>query len=577
MARKGNLKVHLDGRGTVTLREADYVTSGGEGSIYKTGTTIVKIYTDPAKMVRDGMPEKIRALGRLKRIGIVSPEGMVRDDRSGEPIGFHMPFVVGEPMSRVFVSDFRARTGFADKDAVDLAADMHSIVDYAHSKQTVMVDANELNWLVGFKKGSAPAAAVIDVDSWAIDRWPATVIMPSIRDWAAKSFTPATDWFAWGVVSFQIFTGIHPFKGKIDGYKPGDMIQRMKDNASVFDKRARMPAAVRDFSCIPGPLLDWYQAEFQQGARSVPPSPWLVGKPAKAAQTMRAVTTAGGGKLVFEKLFERAGDPAVRVWANGSVRLASGEIVSLLTGKLIGAATVAECESVQTIAGWMVGEYYKHEPAEIIIAHEQSLTRHSLPLNPGRLFRAGERLFAITEKEMIEIEVRNLGKPVITLGRRWSIMVNSTTWLDDVAVSDVLGSAFVVLPTADGGVHQIKVPELDGAKVVAGKAGGRFAAFTTLDKSGVYHKLELTFAKDFSSYQAWTGPADTAELNMGILARGVVATIVNDGELAIVVPTTGAVNKIQDRGVTTAMKLAVWGEKVVYILDGAVWQLKVGP
>jgi hypothetical protein len=53
---------------------------------------------------------------------------------------------------------------------------------------------------------------------------------------------------------------------------------------------------------------------------------------------------------------------------------------------------------------------------------------------------------------------------------------------------------------------------------------------------------------------------------MGILPRGVVGTIVNDFELAIVVPTTGAVNKVRDTGVHTAMKLANWGEKLVYIL-----------
>ena len=50
-----------------------------------------------------------------------------------------------------------------------------------------------------------------------------------------------------------------------------------------------------------------------------------------------------------------------------------------------------------------------------------------------------------------------------------------------------------------------------------------------------------------------------------------------DFELAIVVPTTGAVNKIRDTGVNTAMKLANWGEKIVYVLAGAVWQMRVGP
>jgi hypothetical protein len=146
MPRKGPIHVHLEGRGPVALRETDYVTSGGEGAIYKTGTTIVKIYTDPDKMARDGMPEKIKTLAQLQRVGIVAPEGLAIDENR-KPIGFYMPFV-----RRADVAGLRFglpdRTGFADQDAVDLAADMHSIVIMRTAKQALLVDANELNWLV---------------------------------------------------------------------------------------------------------------------------------------------------------------------------------------------------------------------------------------------------------------------------------------------------------------------------------------------------------------------------------------------------------------------------------------------
>jgi hypothetical protein len=354
MARKGNIKILLDGRGPLTLRETDYVTTGGEGSIYKTGPTIVKLYTDVDKMQRDGMPEKIKALAQLQHNGIVAPQGLVLDEHK-QPVGFFMPFVEGEPMSRVFVSDFRARTGFGDRDAMDLTASMHEIVAYAHSKKALMVDANELNWLVSYTKGTPAGATVIDVDSWAVGRWPATVIMPSIRDWNAKTFSPTTDWFAWGVVAFQVFTGIHPFKGKMDGYKPGDLVQRMKDNASVFGAGVRLPHSVRDFACIPGPLLDWFQATFQQAARSAPPSPRDTSKPAKAAQIMRAVTTATGG-LVFEKLFERAGDPAVRIWANGAIRLRPGASWISTTGMNVVSNSTPASEVVKCSTGWLVAD-----------------------------------------------------------------------------------------------------------------------------------------------------------------------------------------------------------------------------
>lgn len=576
MTRSGPIKVSLDGRGALVLRETDYVTSGGEGAIYRTGQTIVKLYNDPAKMSRDGMPDKIKMLARLQHAGIVAPQGLTFDEKR-KPIGFYMPFVEGDPLSRVIVSDYRTRTGFDDADARTLAHAMYDVVSYAHSKKALLVDANELNWLVNFTKGSAPQAIVIDVDSWAIGRWPATVIMPSIRDWQAKDFGDDTDWFAWGIVSFQVFTGIHPFKGRMDGYKPGDMIQRMKDNASVFAAGVRLPHSVREFSCIPGPLLDWYQATFQQGARGQPPSPLDTAKPAVAARVLRAITTATGG-LVFEKLFDRAGDPAIRIWANGAVLLASGEVADIATGKKINNHVESDAEVVRLENGnWFIAETRFGDPYYTVRVPDGAQLGQTISLATRRFFRMGERLFAVTDREMVELEVRDLGRPVITTGKRWMIRVKSTTWLEDIAVQDIFGSAFLIIPVGTDGVVQLRVPELDGANIVAGKAGIRFAAFTVLARDGSYRKVELTFDKTITGYKAWSGPADSADLNMGILPRGVVGTIVNDGELAIVVPSTGAVNKIADRGITTALKLASWGEKLVYIADGAVWQLRVAP
>ncbi|TAI67630.1 hypothetical protein [Bradyrhizobium sp. Leo170] len=581
MARKGAINVLLDGRGGVTLRESDYITTGGEGSIYKTGQTVVKLYTDPNKMARDGMPEKVKMLARLQHPGIVAPHGLVLDD-SRKPIGFYMPFVVGEPMSRVFVSDYRSRTGFGEWDAVAVTQCMFDIVAYAHTQQVLLVDANELNWLVHFTKGNAASASVIDVDSWAIGRWPATVIMPSIRDWSAKAFSPETDWFAWGIVAFQVFTGIHPFKGRIEGYKPGDLVRRMKDNASVFDQRAKLPLSVRDFSCIPGPLLDWFQATFQLGKRGTPPAPTVMGKPAKAAQVMRAVTTAAGGALVFEKLFARTGDPVTRIWANGAVRLASGELCDLETGMSIAYQMPADAEVIKVPEGWVISLptsteiVFAHIPYEVVggVGGRRLAEQPLLPLR--RIFRAGKTLFGVTDRQLIELELNDVGRPRMIMDRRWNMLVGATTWLDDVAVTNALGNAFVVLPHA-GGISQIRVAELDGKTVVAGKACGRFAAFTVVDKQGVYGKVELTFDKTFTRYQAWVGPADGPELNMAILPRGVVATITDDFEITIFVPTTGTVNKVRDTGVSTAMKLAAWSERIVYILDGAVWQMRMAP
>ena len=564
---KGNIRVILDGRGPLTLRDSDYVATGGEGSVYRANDTIVKLYTDKAKMVRDGMDEKIRVLAsKFNRDGIVAPQGVVLNESSA-PIGYYMPFADGEPMARAFVSDFRSRTGFSDGDAIKAVERMRDIVAFAHSQKALMVDANELNWLINLTK-SGPFPRVIDVDSWAIARWPATVIMPSIRDWNASTFSESTDWFAWGIVTFQLFTGIHPYKGKIDGYKPGELVRRMKERASVFDWRIKLPHSVRDFSCIPGPLLDWFQATFQDGARSLPPASFGASKPPAAAVVMHTAVSSGGA-VTLEKLIAYPGNHVVKVWPSGAALMALGEVIDISTRRVIGPLPPSG-EVVRAATGWLLAGWKHH------IDYYDGSKIENLPiaLAVKRYFRSGNRIFAVTDQELVELQLRILGKPVISTGMRVSIRPNSTNWFDGVAVQDVFGNAFLLFPT-ETGIVQPRVKEIDGANIVSAKAAGRFAAFVVLDKSGDYRKIELSFDKSFSTYSAWSGGTDSPDLNLAIMPTGVVATIVNDGELTLFVPSNGNVNKIADRSIQTDMMLSAWGSKLLYLKDGDIWQLSM--
>ena len=569
---KGNIKVVLEGRGPLTLRDSNYITAGGEGSIYRANSTVVKLYSDPAKMVRDGMADKVKLLSKLSHPGIVAPQGLVQDEQ-GRSLGFYMPWVEGEPMSRVFVSDFRTRTSFGDKEALMLVDRMRETVQHTHGHSITMVDANELNWLVKYPDKAGPQPFVIDVDSWAVGNWPATVIMPSIRDWHAKAFNQFTDWFAWGIVTFQVFTGIHPYKGKLDGYKPGELEKRMRANASVFSSGVRLPHAVRDFSCIPGPLLDWYQATFQQGERIVPPSPFDTKKTAKAAQVLRKVVMATGS-LLFEKLFRRAGDPVIRTWPSGAAWLASGELVDMTSGARIGKLTSSDAEVVKVGSGWLLADWVNASPAYHYVEGQTS-TPLVMTMATQRFFRSGQRLFVVSDLELVELQLRTMGKPLLTLGQRWQVRPNATHWFDGVAVVDMLGATFMYLPLVDGGMVQVRAKELDGLQSITARAGNRFVVVMAVDRQGDYHKLEFTFDKTYGSYTLWQGRVDSPDLNVALLPNGVMATVLDDGELTIFVALNGNLKQVQDRGITTAMHLTTWDDKVIYIQDGNVWRVKV--
>ena len=580
-AQKGTQEVVLEGRGNVMLRPADYVTTGGEGSIYRLKNTIVKIYTDTRKMRRDGMVEKLRLLASLTHPYIVAPKGIVTA-LSGEPLGFFMPFVSGEPFPRLFTNDFRHRSGFSDAHATSLAARMQETVSFAHGSGAVMVDANEMNWLASFATKNEPEPRVIDVDSWAIGRFKATVIMPSIRDMHARQFSALSDWFAWGIVSFELYTGIHPYKGTLAGFKLGEMERRMRENASVFSSGIRLNRAVRDFSCIPGPLLDWYIAEFQGGTRTIPPSPLARGIAAPPVLAVARVVTTTSGLLVYDKLFDEKGDEARAVFPCGIVLLASGRLVNLMNARVIGTVTSGACEVVRVSLGWLVGEYVaprtgEHGALRLVYIRESNLeeTEIQLPFLARGLVRADERLFAVTEQGLTEIDFKILGKPIVAAGRTWGAMPNATRWFQGVGVQDAFAATYLIIPFGGTSCAQVRARELDGLNPVAAYAGHRFVAVVAVDAKGDYHKLEFSFDSTYSAYSLWRGMTDSAELNAVMLPKGVGATIVRDGELTVFVPQNGTVNKLADKDVATDMRLAHWGDKVLYIRAGAVWAVRM--
>ncbi|MDO8469993.1 MAG: hypothetical protein Q7S84_03180 [bacterium] len=572
----GAIQVTLEGKGPVTLRPSDHVATGGEGSIYRVSDMVVKIYTDPGKMAKSGMIDKIKALTVLQHRCIVAPRGLAVDSAKG-PVGYYMPYVDGHPLARVFTTEFHRREKFTSKHASTLVDRMREVFVFAHGHKAILVDPNELNWFAQFTGGD-PDPRIVDVDSWSIGRWPPTVVMPSVRDWHAKKFDERTDWFAWGVVTFQVYTGIHPYKGTLDGYARGDLENRMRANASVFTPGVRLNQAVRDFSCIPTSLLSWYEATFQKGERTEPPSPFdkALATP-RAIQVLRVVTTAASGMLVYEKLFGFPGDEATRIFPCGLALLASNKLVDLATRQHSMTVASSDCEVIRVRKGWLAG-WVERGSVRLEFIRDGGLRSEILPFSVKvrQLVGYENRMFGVTDQGLMEIKCTQLGDRVIaSAGQTWGILVNSTKWFDGCGVIDAMGAKFVIAPFGDAAVTQTRVRELDGVQVIAGKAGNRFVSLIYIDKSGTYQKIELTFNHDYSSYKVWSGVTDGPELNLAILPKGVCATILEDGTLAVFAPTSGSVTKVEDRQIATDMILSNWGDLVTYIQRGEVWSLRM--
>ena len=110
----------------------------------------------------------------------------------------------------------------------------------------------------------------IDTDSYKTKSYNATAIMESIRDRHSSSFNTNTDWFSWAIITFQMFIGIHPFKGKHPKFSNLD--ERMMNNVSVLNSSVSIPKLCASFDVIPQAYREWYKAVFEDGKRVPPPS-----------------------------------------------------------------------------------------------------------------------------------------------------------------------------------------------------------------------------------------------------------------------------------------------------------------
>lgn len=570
--------VELEGRGVLTLRPADHLATGGEGSVYKPSSdTIIKLYADPQKMVRDGMTAKIGLLKKIVHPFVVGPRGLVFKNQV--PIGYWMSFEPGEPLARVFTSAYRTRENFTDKDDLSLVDGMRTVVTIAHGKGATLVDANELNWLVSRKKKLAEPR-IIDVDSWAIGHWKPTVIMPSIRDWHMAGFNDQSDWFSFAVVSFQVFTGVHPYKGSLNGYKPNDMEQRMKDNKSVFTPGVRLNSAVRDFGKIPSPLLAWYESVFQQGDRSIPPSPYDTSiKAPKAAMVQRTVVTATSGRLVMDVLFDGVSDVPVQVYTCGVARLRSGKMVNLANGRMFANTFSVRAEVIQTDEGFLIGEVTSDGLLKFTLASKDGLCEPvDTILRSTEIVRQYNRMFVVTPQGLTEVSVRQFARPVLVTGNTWQVLTTSTRWFDGLGVQDAMGAVYVVIPFAETACQYVRIPELDGKRVVQAIAGNRSAVLVVLEsKTGQYKKYSLVFDKDYTSHQVVIEDLTSPDLNVTLLPKGVTAEVPGDGSLLITVPTSGVRNDVSDAKIDTTFELSHWDNRVVGIQGSKVWAISLKP
>lgn len=248
---------------TVNLSKQNFLASGGEGSVYVLKGVAYKIYNDPNKMIPE---DKIKDLSVLSSPYVIKPMEVIRA-QNRDPIGYTMKYVKDTyALCQMFTKAFKTRNSISGERVLKLVLKLREGVQHVHNSQITIVDLNEMNFLLDKRFSNI---YFIDVDSYQTKRFPATALMESVKDHHMQHFCEESDWFSWGIVTFQMFMGIHPYKGKHSKIK--GLVDRMKGNISVFNKSVSIPKMCPPMDTIPEVFLRWYEAVFERGKRVPPP------------------------------------------------------------------------------------------------------------------------------------------------------------------------------------------------------------------------------------------------------------------------------------------------------------------
>lgn len=561
------MQVKILGKEKINLEKNDYVTEGGEGQIYKKNKLVFKIYTDLSKMVPEGKIKELQELNVNDQI--IVPLDILLDSK-GKVIGFTMKEVIdSSPLCQLFTNSFRDRNYITEKTTMELVENIQKGIEFVHSKDCLLVDVNELNFLVSNNGFTYPW--FIDTNSYKTRSFPPTAIMPSVRDYSTKDFTRLTDWYSFAILAFQLFVGIHPYKGKHPDYSSKDLIERMKNNISVFDSKVSLPKAVRDFSYIPSEYMKWFKDLFVDRKRVPPPS---VSGLLTVIQVATTIAT-GTDKFIIKLEKEYENDIL-------GFKVLFGSRLCLTKDKIYIGKTSYPCpkRSIAIITP-KTGKVITASIDKGILKMECPTTGKSISgceIQCDSIMDVDHTLYVKNEGKLIEIvfvEINDnlMASPKIVA----DIMVKSSIMFNGCVHQNILGKCWFAIPTPGNGTQVLAIPELDGHRMMSAKYE-RFVLVVSSFKGNKYYKTTIRFDKNnFKVYDTRLDEdVSMFDINFTVLDNGLVISIINDGELEMFVntPNSNKISIIQDPVIEERMTLCRDGQQVLFYKENKLFSLK---
>ena len=552
-------------KGIITLTNKEYKAAGGFGAVFCLGDTAYKIYHEPKNMIPEA---KIQELSELDRADILSPIEPLYDVDTKNPIGFTMKYVDGvEFLCQIFTKTFRENKHLSSTNVADLVLNMQKTLRYIHKKGFLVIDYNEMNFLLS---GDLKTVYHIDVDAWQTRNFKGSALMDSVRDRLVKKnqFTDLSDWFSWAVVTFQMYIGIHPYKGFHFDYKPKQWMKRMDDGVSVFDPRAKpLPDICQPYSVIPKKHLEWYKEVFLNNGRSVPPLPDEVIIMAAIARTIKSK-----GDFIVKEIFD-VNEPIRNIYFLNKNRYVvtlkaiynrqKNKVVKF--PKPLKSTVVGMCD--------VFGEdplvvYLKNRKAEFFDLNNRSVSF----INADDIMGYNGMIYTVNNGELIENFFERLGK-VIHQTKMTCNISNSYKVYRGVVIQDDFRKIRLAIPFAQGKCINIHVQELDGQRIIdAGYDKG--ICIITTEEQGKYLRYTICFDKDHSNYTVkQEDMINYSPVNFTVLPNGLCLSICDD-KLSLFKNNKGS-KELSDLPFDVSMRLYHEYMQVLFVDDRRLYSLSM--
>ena len=566
---------------TIILTDNDFIDVGGEGKTYRYGDSVCKIYLDPNKMIPN---DKIAELSVLTKPNIIKPEEILVDT-NGKSVGFTMKYASGSPLPELFTNGFRNDNNITDSTINEVVKVIIDTISFIHSRKCLIVDGNELSYIVNLVKNTLNTVYFIDVDSYQTPSFKPTAIHPNTMDVHSKTYSELTDWFGAAIIICWLYVGVHPYKGKHPKYKKKGaegLEERMVDNISIFNKSVTVSKKSRGIDSVPDNYKGWFIDLFENGNRCPPP-----GLPGRVILTpVYTKVVKGTNNFDIALLRELGGEIISYKKIFGSDILVTKEIQnqnSVYRYYINNKNVLTDNQNMDVILSdiSMTPVYIQHAGDQIYFKIEGRKTcgthfGHSKFVSDNTLYvKNGEELNNIG---LIETKFKETSKIIASNKNDWSVMPNSSSMLDGFLYQKALGKSFLYIPIPSKNQCMIiKVPELEEYRIVSGKYDKRVCMIVGRKKS-VYHKVIIRFSSDFTTYDCRIiEDVDLDSINFAVLSNGICASLENTNTLELFrnVPNDSGLKSVTDPDINSSMKLWSDGTRILFSVSNKLYSIKM--